>query len=425
MIVAGVILLMAALLVLGVPIGFALGASGFVGLWLVGGLESALGIAATSPYRQSASWILTSIPLFVLMAEMLATSRITRDLFAAANRWVVHLPGGLAIGGVLAAAGLGAVSGSSTAATAAMSKSVTPELLAHGYSRSLSIGTVAAAGTLAIMIPPSVIMVVYGILTESSVGKLFVAGIVPGLLTVLAYTATIVIWALRRPDAAPRRPAFSWAERFAALRLVWPMVVLFALVIGTLYSGVVTVTESAGLGAAGAVLLSFVFLRRAGFAAFVEALRRTVGTTSMILSIVIGAHIFSYFMTFTGAPQAALGLVENAGIAPWMVLAILLLIYVVLGCFMDQLAILVLTLPIVFPMVLRLGYDPIWFGIVLTKTVEIGLITPPVGMNCFVASSVTRTPLSQVFRGVTPFILAELVTLALLAAFPWLVTWVN
>lgn len=420
-----VLLLLAALLLLGMPIGFAMGLAGIVGIFSVGGIDTLLGIVAVTPYRQSASWILIAIPLFVLMAEMLASSRITADLFSAMNRWVGHLPGGLAIAGVLAAAGLGAVSGSSTAATAALSKSVAPELLRAGYSRGLAIGTVASAGTLAIMIPPSVIMVIYGILTETSVGLLFVAGIVPGLITVAAYSATIVLWAKYVPHAAPRTERHGWGERFVALRAVWPMLVLFALVIGGLYSGAVTVTESAALGAAGAVVLAFWFLRGAGFPALKEALARTASTTAMIFTIIIGAHLFSYFMTLTGTPQALLGYVDGLQVAHWIVFAVMILIYLVLGCFMDQLAILVLTLPIVFPMIQRFGYDAIWFGIVLTKTVEIGLITPPLGMNCFVASSVSRIPLSQVFRGVTPFIGAELVTITLLMAVPGIVLWVR
>jgi tripartite ATP-independent transporter DctM subunit len=420
-----VLTLMGALLLLGMPIGFAMGLSGVVGIYAVGGIDTLLGIVAVTPYRQSASWILIAIPLFVLMAEMLASSRITADLFAAMNRWVGHLPGGLAIAGVLAAAGLGAVSGSSTAATAALSKSVAPELLAAGYSRGLAIGTVASAGTLAIMIPPSVIMVIYGILTETSVGLLFVAGIVPGLLTVVAYAATIVIWARYVPQAAPRTERHGWPARFAALRGVWPMLVLFVLVIGGLYSGVVTVTESAALGATGAIVLAFWFLRGEGWGALKEALARTTATTAMIFTIIIGAHLFSYFMTLTGTPQALLAYVDALQIEHWVVFSVIILIYLLLGCFMDQLAILVLTLPIVFPMVLRFGYDPIWFGIVLTKTVEIGLITPPLGMNCFVASSVSKIPLSQVFRGVTPFIGAELVTIVVLISVPQIVLWVR
>lgn len=425
MTVAIIVLLLAVLLLIGMPVGFAMGLSGIVGIYWMGGLQTLLGIVAVTPYRESASWLLTAIPLFVLMAEVLASSRITADLFATMNKWVGHLPGGLAIGGVLAAAGLGAVSGSSTAATAALSKSVAPELLEAGYSRGLAIGSVASAGTLAIMIPPSVILVIYGILTETSVGALFVAGIVPGLLTVLAYATTIVMWARRVPGAAPPTARYGWAERFASLRNIWPMLVLFVLVIGGLYSGIVTVTESAAVGAVGAIVLATWLLRGKVWGALKEALSRTVYTTAMIFTIVIGAHLFSYFITLTGTPQAVLGYVETLGAPHWLIFAAMIVIYLILGCFMDQLAILVLTLPIVFPMIGRFGYDPIWFGIVLTKTVEIGLITPPLGMNCFVASSISGIPLSKVFRGVTPFIGAEMVTIGLLIALPQIVLWVG
>ncbi len=420
-----IILLLAVLMLIGMPIGFAMGLAGLVGIYFVGGVDSLIGIVAVTPYRQSSSWILTAIPLFVLMAEMLASSRITADLFSTMNKWVGHLPGGLAIAGVLAAAGLGAVSGSSTASTAALSKSVTPELLRAGYSRGLSIGTVASAGTLAIMIPPSIIMVIYGILTETSVGQLFVAGIVPGLINIAAYAFTIIMWAKYVPGAAPRTQRYGWGERIVSLRNVWPMVVLFGLVIGGLYSGIVTVTESAAVGAAGAIILALWFLRRRTWSALKEALSRTVATTAMIFTIIVGAHLFSYFMTLTGTPQGLLAYVEGLGIEPWIIFSLIIIIYLFLGCFMDQLAILVLTLPIVFPMILRFGYDPIWFGIILTKTVEIGLITPPFGMNCFVASSVSKIPVSQVFRGVTPFILTDLVIITLLIAVPGIVLWVR
>ena len=247
----------------------------------------------------------------------------------------------------------------------------------------------------------------------------------PLFLPSLIIVVTIILWAKYVPGAAPRTARHGWAERIVALRNIWPMVVLFALVIGGLYSGIVTVTESAAVGAAGAVVLACWFLRRESWAALKEALSRTVSTTAMIFTIIIGAHLFSYFMTLTGSPQALLAYVDTLGIEPWIIFTLMILIYVFLGCFMDQLAILVLTLPIVFPMILRFGYDPIWFGIVLTKTVEIGLITPPFGMNCFVASSISKMPVSQVFRGVTPFIGAELVTIALLMAMPQLVLWVR
>lgn len=425
MVVVTILALMGGLLLFGVPVAFALGIAGVAGLWWIGGTDTLMGLLAATPYRQSASWILTAIPLFVLMAEMLATSRITGDLFGAARKWVGHLPGGVAIAAILAAAGLGAVSGSSTAATAALSRSVVPELLRQGYARSLAVGTVASAGTLAIMIPPSVILVIYGILTETSIGKLFVAGILPGMLTVVAYSATVVLVVRRNPLSAPPSLKVSASERLSALRGVWPMLVLFGLVIGTLYAGIVTVTESAALGAAGAILLAFAFVRQRFFPALREALDRTARTTAMIFAIIIGAHLFGYFMTLTGVTKTLLDFVAGLDVAPGIIVFIVLTIYVILGCFMDQLAILVLTIPIVFPMMLQLGYDPIWLGIVLTKTVEIGLITPPLGMNCFVASSLSETPLSQVFRGVTPFLAAELVVLVLVAAVPALATWVN
>ena len=419
---APVSFLLAGLLVVGMPIGFAMGITGTVGLYLIGGFNLALGILSVAPYRNTASWLLTAIPLFILMAEILSASRISSDMFRAANKWVGHLPGGLAVATVFTSAGFGAVSGSSTAATATMARTVAPEAKKYGYDRGMIVGTVAAAGTLSIMIPPSVVLMVYGIITETSIGGLFIAGIVPGLITALSFAGITMAWAALNPNLAPPVQSHSWRERILSLRELWPVIVLFVFVVAGIYSGAVTVTEAAAAGCLGAILIAAVMLRRMGWRDFMGALERTTRPTAMIFTIIIGAHIFGYFVTLTMAPQALVSYVQGLEVSPGMVILILIVIFVLLGCVMDQLAILILTMPIVFPMVMELGYSPIWFGILITKTVEIGLITPPIGMNVFVASSITGVPLKRVFVGVLPFVLAEFAVLALIAFFPEIVT---
>jgi tripartite ATP-independent transporter DctM subunit len=419
---APVSFLLAGLLVLGIPIGFAMGIAGTLGLYLIGGINLALGILSVAPYRNTASWMLTAIPLFILMAEILSASRISSDMFRAANKWVGHLPGGLAVATVFTSAGFGAVSGSSTAATATMARTVAPEAEKYGYDRGMIVGTVAAAGTLSVMIPPSVVLMVYGIITETSIGGLFIAGIVPGIITALSFAGITMVWASLNRNLAPAVQSHGWRERFLSLRELWPVIVLFVFVVAGIYSGAVTVTEAAAVGCFGAILIAAVMLRRMGWRDFMGALERATRPTAMIFTIIIGAHIFGYFVTLTMAPQALVSYVQGLEIGPGMVILILIVIYVLLGCVMDQLAILILTMPIVFPMVMELGYSPIWFGILITKTVEIGLITPPIGMNVFVASSITGVPLKRVFVGVLPFVLAEFAVLALIAFFPEIVT---
>lgn len=422
MITTTVLLLMAALLLVGVPVGFAMGIAGAIGIYWADGYVSMMGVLGSTPYRTSASWLLTAIPLFVLMAELLSSSKVTAMLFNSGNRWLGHLPGGLAIAGVFTAAGLGAVSGSSTASTAAMSRAVTPELLKRGYAPHIAVGTVASAGTLAVMIPPSVVMIVYGILTENSIGDMFIAGVIPGLITALMFAAAIVIQVKLDPSIAPPSERTPMPERLRTLIDIWPMIFLFVLVLGGIYSGLTTVTESAGIGAFGALLLAIFYNGRSAWGSLVEATRRTIVTVAMIFAIVIGAHIFGYFMTLTGTPQRLLQVIGAMDVPPIVVVLALVAIFLIMGCVMDQLAIMVLSIPIAYPLVVGLGYDPIWFGILMIKTVEIGLLTPPLGMNCFVASSISQIPLGTVFRGAMPFLIAELLFLSLLIAVPQIVT---
>ncbi|WP_420392235.1 TRAP transporter large permease subunit [Acuticoccus sp.] len=406
----------------GAPIAYALLISGTVALFVQVGERAAMGILGTSPYARAADFLLTTIPMFVLMAEFLSSSRIAGDIFRAGYMWVGHLRGGLAVATTLASAGFAALSGSSPAAAATMSAIAVPEMRRYGYADRLSLGVVASAGTLAVIIPPSIVLILYGILTETSIGRLFVAGFVPGIITAVAYIVLIQVWVRVSPAVAPplERP-FSRAERMGALRPVGPALLLVVVVLGGIYSGVVTPTEAGALGASGALVIGLLFsgLRGEGI---LEALRRTARTTAMIFTIVIAASIFSYFLTISQVAQNLIVWVEGAGLAPFAVLMIVLAIYLALGAFLDPVSILILTLPLAFPLVTSLGYDAIWFGVVATKMVEIGLVTPPVGINVFVAAGAVGARLQDAFAGAALFVVADLAVLAILIAFPEVVT---
>lgn len=406
----------------GAPIAYALLISGSAALFFQIGERAAMGILGSAPYARAADFLLTTIPMFVLMAEFLSSSRIASDIFRAGYVFVGHVRGGLAVATTLASAGLASLSGSSPAAAATMSAIAVPEMRKYGYADKLSLGVVASAGTLAVIIPPSIVLILYGILTETSIGRLFVAGFVPGILTAAAYIGLIQIWVRCNPSLAPTiKEPFSRDERLRALRPVGPALLLVLVVLGGIYSGIVTPTEAGALGASGALIIGVAFsgLRRDGILA---ALRRTARTTAMIFAIVIAASIFSYFLTISQAAQNLIGWVELQDLAPLAVLIVVLVIYLVLGAFLDPVSILILTLPLAFPLVTSVGYDPIWFGIIATKMVEIGLVTPPVGINVFVAAGAVNARLQDAFAGTIMFVLADLVVLVILIAFPQVVT---
>lgn len=438
-----IILLLALLLVLGIPVGYSMGIAGALGLWLYAGESAMSGILATAPYRQSASWILAALPIFILMAEIMARSGLATRLFRATYAWFRRVPGSLAVATVVSTALFGTLTGSSSAATATMAKTAIPEMRKYNYDDRISLGVVASAGSLAMLIPPSIVLIIYGILTEVSIGRLFIAGIIPGALSAILYVGVVLLWVRVNPDIAGGRwrrqsaspPPSSQkaggpgtgvvsdsvpgleASKLSSVKDVGPTLLLFAAVIGSIYSGVATITEAASVGAAGALLLAMLggsFGRRE----FWEALKATARTTGMIFVIIIGAHIFGYFMTMTGTTQSFVNLVAGMQVAPWVIIAIFLLMYLLLGFVMDQLAVLVLTVPLVFPVIVELGFDPIWFGILIIKTVEIGLATPPLGLNVFIATSVSGVTLGNGFRGVARFVFADLGLLIILALFP-------
>jgi C4-dicarboxylate transporter DctM subunit len=414
----GMILLIA----IGMPVAFAMGVSGAIGIFFMGGFDSVMGILGTSPYRTAASYTLTTVPLFILMAEFIVKSEIVHDIFEAGYKWLGHLPGGVAIATVMADAGFGAMCGSSTAAAAAMSSVAIPQMQRLKYKDTLSGGVVAIAGTLAIMIPPSIVFIIYGSVTETSIGKLLIAGIIPGILTAIAYAVAIYVWVKIDPSVSPPQKAFPWNERILSLKYVWPMFVLFGVVVGTIYTGVATPTESAAFGATAALVMGLA-MGRLDREKILAACLATIKSTVMIFVLIIGAMIFGYYMTMTQLAQDTVKLIASSSLDRWVIMGGLVVLYIFLGCILDQIAILLLTLPITFPLVMSLGFDPIWFGVVITALAEIGLITPPVGLNCFIVSQVSKIPLEDVFKGACILLISEMVVMALLLYFPEISLW--
>ena len=410
-----------ALLFTGLPLAFALGLVGFVGFGLLVSFGPAGAMAAQVTWDTLSSYSLSVLPLFVLMGNLVNHSGLSRDLYAASNAMVGHRRGGLAIATILACGGFSAVSGSSLATAATMSSIALPSMKKYGYSVSLSSGAVAAGGTLGILIPPSVIMVIYGSMTETSVGQLFVAGVVPGMIGILFYALAVMIVVRIRPEAGPAGPHLHWREKLSQIRRVWLVLALFALVIGGIYGGAFTATEAAGIGASGA----FAIALGKGvitFKTLFRILSDTVRTSAMLMAVLVGALVFSNFINIAGAPRAIIEAIEASGLGPTGVLIGLILFYLVLGCVFDSLAMILLTIPVVFPLVQQFGVDPVWFGILVVVVVEISLITPPIGMNIFVIRSLNPgVPVTTIFRGVLPFIGADIVRLLLILLFPAIV----
>ena len=411
-------------MMLRVPVGIAMGTVGVLGFgYLIGDIHPALKLLSQSPIRTATDAEFAVIPLFLLMGAFASASGMSRELFRASNTFLGHLRGGLGVATIAACGGFAAICGSSVATAATFSKVAYPEMRQFGYPQSFATGVIAAGGSLGIMIPPSTVFAVYGLITEQDIGKLFIAGIIPGIIAVGMYIVTINLIAFVRPGFLPKTPRHSWAERWDALRDVWAVVLLFIFIISGLYAGMFTATEAAGMGASGAFIIAVVRrkLSRADFwACLIESLR----TTAAVFTILIGALIFGYFLTITQMPQKLTAFLTGLGLGPYGVLVLILLMYLVLGCIMDAMAMIILTVPIVFPVIQALGFDPIWFGVVIVMTVELGLIHPPVGMNVFVIKSVIReVKLSTVFYGVMPFVLTDIVRLAIIISFPILATW--
>jgi tripartite ATP-independent transporter DctM subunit len=406
------------LLVVGVPIGFALSTIGVVGFAPFASLPAGLNMLAQTTVDAVMNYGFSVLPMFLLMGNVIARSRIAEELYDAAGAFIGHRRGGLAGATVLACGGFGAVCGSSVATAATMARISAPVMMARGYAPSLALGSVAAGGTLGILIPPSVAMVIYGLITETDIGQLFVAGILPGVLGIACYLGAVWVQCWLNPALGPRAPRVPWPARLVALLRLWPVLALFALVMGGIYAGIFTATEAAAIGAAGACLLALI-RRDLDARGFIQVFAETGQTTAMLFMVVIGALVLTTFLNVAGLPPFISSVVAGLDAAPLVILLVILLIYLVLGCFLDSMAIMLLTVPIFFPVVTGLGYDPVWFGILVVCVIEVGLISPPFGMNLFVARAVMpQVGIGQIFRGVMPFIGADIVRLAILVAFP-------
>lgn len=411
------------LMLLRVPIGIAMIVVGSTGFASVIGLKPALSQLSTVPLRVATDEVFGVVPLFILMGTFAAISGMSSELYKASNAWVGHRRGGLAMATILACGGFAAICGSSVASAATLGRVALPEMLKFGYKRSLATGTIAAGGTLGILIPPSVVLAIYGIITEQDIAVLFMAGLIPGLLAVFMYLILIITISRLDPAAAPAVGKFDWRTAVLSLRGIWAVSVLFIFVIGGIYFGIFTPTEAAAMGAGGTLILTW--LRGTmNFSLMKSALIETTRLTGAIFVIAIGAVIFGYFLTITRVPQELASFAGSLDWPPLGVLVVIIIGYLFLGMFLDALAIILLTVPIMFPVITQLGYDPIWFGILLVMVVEIGLITPPYGMNVFVLKSVSNeTSLGTIYRGVVPFVAADVVRVALIVAFPLLVLW--
>lgn len=411
------------LLALRMQIGFSMALVGFLGFAVLCSLKPGFTLMGMEPFKIGANYGLTVIPLFILMGQFASYSNMGREIYGTVYRWIGFLPGGLAMATIGACGGFAAISGSSLASAATMGMVALPEMKHFKYDDALATGCVAAGGTLGILIPPSTVMIIYGILTQQPIATLFIAGIIPGFLLMGLFILSIFWMTKSRPDLGPPGPTFTTRQKIYALKDTWSIFCLFLLVIGGLYTGWFTPTEAAGVGAFGAFVIT-VIKKKLTWENLKGSLAQTTATTAMVFLILIGANIFGYFLTVSQIPDQLSGLAMEAGLNRYIVLTMLVLAYIILGCFMEGLAIMVLTIPIVYPMVINLGFDPIWFGVILTLVMEMSLITPPVGINVFIISGIAKeVPMFTIFRGVIPFWLAMLVCIILLIVFPQLALW--
>lgn len=412
------ILAMIGLLIFGMPVGLSMAVVGFVGFAHLAGWQSALAILGSYPFDYSANYALSIIPLFILMGQFAYYSGMSRDMFYSAHQWRGHLPGGLGMATIAGCAGFAAVSGSSLATSATMGTVALPEMLKYKYHHRLAAGSIAAGGTLGILIPPSTGFVVYGLITEQSIGKLFLAGILPGLLLTVLFMVSIYIQTRLKPELGPSVPNVPTREKMRSLAGAWGITALFIVVIGGIYTGVFTPTEAAAVGAFGTLLFALCKGKAKG-RTIKESLLYSIQTTAMIFLILIGAHIFTPFLAISNLPTVLVGLVTEHNLSPYTVLIGFVVLLIILGCFLEGLAMIVMTVPLVFPAITALGFDPIYFGVILVIVLEMGLITPPVGLNVFVLKGVAPDiTLKDAFIGIFPFWLAMLVCLVILLLFP-------
>ena len=406
------------LALLRMPLAFSMGLVGIVGIGLTRGWMPALASTAQVVQETGFAYTLSVIPLFILMGNFVARAGLAHELFHAAYTFIGHRRGGLAHATIAACAGFGAICGSSIATAATMSKVAYPSMKKLGYSDALSTGVIASGGTLGIMIPPSTIMVIYGIVTETHIGKLFAAGVIPGILTALLLMLAVVIMTSRDPEHAPASEKFTWGQRMEALRGIWGVLLLVFVVLGGIYGGFFTATEGAGMGASGAFL--FAWARKAlTWESLIDILVESARTTGMLFTLLIAATVFANFVNFTTMPGDLKQWITHLGLSPVMVVGAMMVIYIILGTVMEELTMVLLTIPLFFPIVVQLGFDPVWFGVLIVMVIQIGLISPPVGMNLFVLNTLLpKVGLGTIFRGCWPFVGMQIITLGILLFFP-------
>jgi len=417
------IVVMFALLALRMYIGIAMALTGFLGLSCIVGFDAGLHILGITPLTEGSSYTLSVIPLFVLMGQFAFISGISSDIYKTVYAWMGHFRGGLAMATIMACAGFAAVCGSSLATGATMGMVAIPEMNKYNYDPKLSTGCVAAGGTLGILIPPSIGFIIYGILTEESIGKLFIAGFLPGALLAFLFMLAIYIQCRLKPEIGPPSDKTTLKEKIRSLGGTWGMLLLFLIVMGGIYFGIFTPTEAAGVGAFGAFLFALI-KRKMNMETFIQSLLQTGRTTAMIFLIIIGANIFSTFLGLARLPMELADFIGTLALPKLVILAGIILVFVLLGCVMDCYAIMILTVPIIFPVIEALQFDPIWFGVLMVIVLEVGLITPPVGLNVFVLKAAApNVPLSTIFRGIWPFLIAAVVAICLIIIFPDIATY--
>ncbi|HUT67206.1 MAG TPA: TRAP transporter large permease subunit [Dehalococcoidales bacterium] len=406
------------LIAIGLPVGFGMALVGFGGLWFLISEQAAMIKMGLTPFDTIANYSLSVLPLFLFMAQITFVSGLSKDLYNLASKWLGHQPGGVAMATVGACAGFAAVSASSLATASTMGLVAIPEMKRQKYDPALATGCVAAGGTMGSLIPPSGVLIIYGIITETSIGKLFMGGMIPGILEAIFYMATIYILCTWKPSLGPRGTRYSLTEKFAAFKGCVEIIGLIILVLGGLIIGWFTPTEAGAVGAFGAIVFSL-FRKRLTWQKFLTALMETIKTTGMIYGILIGAMIFNYFVAITTIPTVLSDFVGGLPLAPLAIIGLVMVVYLILGCFIDASAMMLLTLPVFFPLAMSLGFDPVWFGIITVRAIEIAMITPPIGINVYVISGVAPdVPLQTIFKGIIPFLIADLLHVTLLLLVP-------
>lgn len=413
----GVCLIVVLILLFRMWIGLAMALVGFAGLLYLQGFKQAFGVLGTVPYETVAYYPMAALPLFILMGAVVGNTSIGENLYYSVYKWLGGLRGGLASATVVACAIFASVTGSSATGTILMSKVAMPQMKKYGYDEAIASGCIASAGTMGILIPPSMGFILYGILTEQSIGKLFMAGFLPGILLTILFILAITIITLIRPESAPAGPKTAFREKIVSLKKIWHVVILFFVVLGGIYGGIFTPTEAGAIGAFGAFIIVLI-TRQLTWKIFVETIKEAGTTTAMIFLIVIGAFIFMKFLGISKLPLTIVKIIENLHLSKYIIFVGIIILYIILGMFLEVYSAVTFTIPIIYPIITTLGFDPIWFGVIIVLVIEMGLITPPVGMNAFILSGMTGVPLETVFKGIVPFFIAILICIFLITIYP-------